>query len=174
MEEIWKDVIGYEGFYQVSSFGQVRSLSRTAKVLSGAKRLVRERILKQTNTIYRTVHLSKNNVTDVMLVHRLVATAFIPNPENKRCVNHKDGNKYNNYASNLEWATDKENNTHAILNGFVKAPIYFTKKVIDTESGVIYSSAKEAALAFGLNHKTLCNMLNPNFKHRNKTPLIYA
>ena len=103
--EIWKDIEGYEGLYQISNLGRVRSLARATT--SG-------KVLKQMKKHgYMNVCFSKNNVDKYFRVHRLVALAFIPNPENKPTVNHIDGNKANNNVSNLEWATHSENETHS-------------------------------------------------------------
>jgi hypothetical protein len=113
--EIWKNVIGFEGSYQVSNLGRVKSLARVDR--SGHK--LQERILK--NTIdsygYLVVGLFKNSVNHTHKVHRIVATIFIPNPENKPQVNHINGNKLNNIVDNLEWATHQENKTHSCITG---------------------------------------------------------
>lgn len=112
--EIWKDIKNYENLYQVSSLGQVRSLPRTTTT---------GRILKQNKSrFYKTVCLSKENKFESVSVHRLVAKHFIENPENKAYVNHIDGNKFNNEASNLEWTTPSENKLHAVKNGFTSTP----------------------------------------------------
>lgn len=105
-------------------------------------------------------------------VHRLVAECFIPNINNKPYVNHIDGNRYNNHVSNLEWVTHKENIRHCWDNGFHKK-VRPVKMVICEETNTIYESAKEAAIKLGYNHKTLCNMLNENYKQKNKTSLKY-
>lgn len=107
MKEIWKPVKGYEGFYEVSDHGNVKSLRKN-------------KILKQTVGVkngYSYVGLYKEGKDKRVLVHRIVATAFIDNPMQKRTVNHKDGNKSNNCVENLEWATYSENHRHAFKNG---------------------------------------------------------
>lgn len=110
MKEIWCDVFGYEGLYQVSNLGNVKSLS--------SKVILKGHI---STSGYRDVQLYKNKKSRVFKVHRLVALHFIPNPGFKQQVNHIDGNKLNNNVSNLEWSTAKENTEHAIVNGFRKA-----------------------------------------------------
>lgn len=114
MKEIWKDINGYEGLYQVSNLGNVRSIDRV--VLSGGrKKPLRGVILKQTigSHNYNTVVLSVNGNVKTKTVHRLVAIAFIPNNENKPEVNHKKGDRRDNRACRLEWVTPKENSAHA-------------------------------------------------------------
>lgn len=119
MKEIWKDIPGYEGLYQVSNLGRVKALERMTK--RERPLFVKERILcPGKRTGYLIVSLGSGKARKSYSVHRLVANAFIPNPENKRTVNHKDGNKMNNEASNLEWNTDKENLNHAIKTGLLK------------------------------------------------------
>lgn len=121
MEEIWKDIEGYEGKYQVSNLGRVKSLKRKCNVLNGY-RTVNEKILNLNKNRYGyvTVNLSKNNKNKICTIHRLVATAFIPNPENKPQVNHIDGNKTNNIVENLEWVSKEENMQHAVNTGLLK------------------------------------------------------
>lgn len=108
MKEEWKDIVGYEGFYQISNYGRVKSLHyhRSSKVVD--KCLV-PRIPKKR---YPYVSLFHNDKLKHAYIHRLVAEYFIPNPENKPYVNHKDGDKTNNRVDNLEWVTPKENTLH--------------------------------------------------------------
>jgi hypothetical protein len=108
MEEIWKDVDGYEGYYQVSSFGRVRSLDRVVNNHFYGGRIL---CLASDSDGYKVVGLHKNGSKTVK-VHRLVAQAFIPNPQNLPEVNHKDENKKNNFYNNLEWCTTKYNLTY--------------------------------------------------------------
>ena len=111
--ELWKDIKSFEGLYQVSTWGRVRSLDKyiDVKIRNVDKVLKRGKILKPVyyKNGYLTVGLCKNGKVTRFYVHRLVAEAFIPNPENKPEVNHKDEVKSNNYRTNLEWMTTKEN-----------------------------------------------------------------
>ena len=118
-EETWKDIKGYEGLYQVSNMGRVKSLERTVTSKNGSKQYRKERILKPrpNGKGYLRVNLFKSSSeTKDFYIHRLVCEAFHENPENKPCVNHIDENKTNNTASNLEWCTYKENSNHGTRN----------------------------------------------------------
>ena len=108
MEEIWKDIEGYEGLYQVSNIGRVKSLTTgNLKALTLFK-----------NSYHKLV-LYKHNKQSTFYIHQLVAKAFIHNPDNKITINHIDGNKLNNNVNNLEWTTYLENMTHAIKNNLI-------------------------------------------------------
>jgi len=116
MEEIWKAVLGYEGYYEISNWGNVKSINRTIITSIGHKNKLKSKLLKYCidKGGYFNVGLSKNNKTKRYLVHNLEAKTFIPNPENKPTVNHIDGIKTNNYIDNLEWATISEQAIHAL------------------------------------------------------------
>lgn len=111
MNEEWKDIEGYEGLYQVSNRGNVRRFG------CSVNRKLTKLPVKKGHYYY--IPLCKNGKYKNFLVSRLVATAFIPNPNNKETVNHKDGNKTNNNVNNLEWNTYAENNKHAVENGLL-------------------------------------------------------
>ena len=156
-KEIWKPIIGAEGFLEVSNMGRVRS------VYEGHQKILRE---YRNGSGYRRFETRVSGEKFSGLVHRAVAKAFIPNPENKPEVNHKDGNKENNAVENLEWATRMENVRHAIENGLWdsvfegtrrenekrKRPVigYFTS---DTKSAVRrFESVSEAERFIGSHH----------------------
>lgn len=111
--EIWKDVKDYEGLYQVSNLGKVKSLDRYLKNNNGyaLKRGKMLNVIKRKDG-YLQVTLSKNSIIKPFKIHRLVAEVFIDNPNKYICVNHKDENKENNILDNLEWCTYKYNNTY--------------------------------------------------------------
>ena len=116
MQEVWRDIEGYEGYYRVSNLGRVKSLQ--TKAYSHKEKcaivVMREKILKQfPNTDkYLMVDLRKDGTRNTQKVHRLVAKAFIPNTNNYPQVNHKDENKQNNTVENLEWCNSQYNNTY--------------------------------------------------------------
>ena len=111
MEEIWKDIKGWEGYYQVSNLGRVRSLERVVCDSRGYYRTIPERIMKLTKNDngYLLVTLCRNNLMRSYHVHRLVGLAFIPNPYGYDEINHIDENKCNNIINNLEWCDRKYN-----------------------------------------------------------------
>lgn len=122
LQEIWKDIEGYEGLYQISNLGRVYSFDRVIPSKAGSTMVRKAKYLVLCNRRgYVAVTLiNLNSKKKQITVHRLVAQHFIDNPENKRCVNHIDGNKRNNRVDNLEWATDSENAQHAFKTGLKK------------------------------------------------------
>ena len=142
MIEIWKPIKGYEGKYEVSNYGNVRSKH---KLLKG-----------QESGGYQKVYLYKDNTRHGYKVHRLVAEAFISNPNNYRCVNHKDENKLNNFVDNLEWCTHKYNtNFGSCIN---RRSQKHHKKVIQIDSKgnkVYWDSIIEASLSLGIDRSSI-------------------
>lgn len=183
MEEIWKDIEGYEGLYQISNLGRVKSLFRTYTTKSKNQftefimtHKVNEKIIKQSvNKMgYYQVCLYNKEKKKNMLVHRLIAEAFIPNPENKPTVNHIDGNTKNNSLNNLEWATMQEQINHSV--NVLNHKRVITKKCRDKQiqlherqvkrsDGIIYKSIKTASNG----NETLRKQINDCCKGRRKT-----
>lgn len=161
MEEIWLDIVGYEGMYQVSNIGRVKSLERY-RSNHGKQQLVLESIksTRKDKQGYLLLDLYKDNKQKTVRIHRLVAEHFLDNPDKKETVNHIDGDKENNNVENLEWATFKEQNEHFYKNKLkskcnidkaVKAMNKAqAKKVKCLNNGVIYESASKAARAAGI------------------------
>lgn len=141
--ELWRDVIGFEGLYRVSDFGNVLSCSRKFKPNGGRMKP------KKTKLGYLEVCLTKNRKKYYPLVHSLVAKAFIPNPAKLSQVNHKNGNKYNNKAINLEWVTSSQNIKHAFDNGLMIQPKggdAYNAKLTESQARYILNSNERTTL----------------------------
>lgn len=162
MEEIWKDIAGYEGRYMVSNFGRVKSMRCLAHDGEKIMKTVRH------HTGYMIVSLGRKP-RKVFLVHVLVANAFIENKEKKPYVNHIDGNKANNKASNLEWVTAKENTSHAIKTGLRDSnkPVY----QYDLRGNLVKKWDSQSAAARFYNKRP--GNINNCVRGRNKTYLGY-
>jgi len=156
-DEIFIDVVGFEGLYQVSDLGRVKSLGRRVNGLWKNGFYVRERILKQSidSGGYYNVSLAKDGKAKTFTIHRIVATAFLPNPENKPEVNHKNGIKNDSRLENLEWATEKENINHAIDTGLFKVKGEDNPAALLTEADVLEIRRKYIKRSRGYNQYTL-------------------
>jgi len=195
MTEEWRDIKGYEGLYQVSNLGRVKSFN----IWNGHKYIYGERILKPTlrkvtsKYYFYSISLRKNNQSKHFRVHRLVAMAFIPNSQNKKEVNHIDSNPLNNNVVNLEWVTRMENVIHAnrdyrtrIIN-----PKYYQKicelyqsklnikqlarkynvsdnviKKILEENNIKLKSGYEANSVYGIDRNNMINMFKSGFRNK--------
>ena len=155
--EKWKDVVDYEGLYKVSDLGRVKSVRRF-RDNHGTPQLVPEKI-KNTrikNSGYLMTDLYKENKQKSVMIHRIVAIAFLPNKENKETVNHKDGNKLNNSVENLEWNSFSEQNKHFYEQGLkskenIKKAIKAmndknARKIKCVETGEVFKSLSDASL----------------------------
>lgn len=163
-QEIWKQIKGFEGHYDVSNFGQVKSLERTKQ---NGNRVVRvpSRILKQAQTNYPSVSLWIDGKLKVTKVHRLVACAFIDNPENKPEVNHKDANRQNNCVDNLEWVTRKENCHHAKVNNLMPSgnnhkKSKLTEREVENIKNSHWCSQRLVAEAYGVSQSLISMIRN--------------
>jgi len=154
-EEVWLPIKGFEGKLEISNMGRIRSVERMV-AFGSQKRKVYQTIykLKDDKDGYKMVSTSVKNIK----VHRAVAEAFIPNPENKPQVNHIDGNKANNMVDNLEWATQEENMCHASRNRL-------TKHVsVIRDDGEEYHTVTEAAKANGVSVACISEVINGHQK----------
>jgi hypothetical protein len=145
-----KEIQGYEGLYRISSDGKVYSLNGTKKTYI-------------SNTGYERVNLWKKGKGKKYSIHRLVAIAFIPNPDNYKEVNHKDGNKRNNHVTNLEWCNASQNIKHAYSNNLIHQKttgvIQYTKDFIKIKE---WESIKDACTALKLNHANIVTVCRQN------------
>lgn len=162
-KEIWKDIKGYEGLYQISNFGRVKSLPKMA-----GKSPRKEQILKNNldRYGYYFVALSKYGVRNNKLIHRLVAEAFINNPNNYLQINHKDENKLNNCVNNLEWCTTKYNINYG--NRTKKVIKKLSKKVSQYNSNgkyiKTYNSISEASRKCNISQGSICSCCKNKLK----------
>lgn len=153
-EEIWKDIEGYEGLYQVSNMGRVRSLDSKDRLGRFKKGKIKNAV--NNGTGYLVVNLKKDAQQKMITVHRLVAEAFIENPESKRCINYIDGNKRNNKVENLEWCTHAENMYHAYKNKLIFPPR--GKKVLCVELNKEFDSINSAEKWVGVKGSRIGNV----------------
>lgn len=170
--EIWKDIPGYEDYYQVSNFGNVKSLDRYVVYKNGTKVFYKGKnlTLHKNKKGYIFIQLHKNNTWKNFSLHVLVAQAFVENPYNLPEVNHKDGNKQNNIDLNLEWVTRQENMQHAADSNLLETGIYkaikLNQKAIAQFKGNNfireYSSLKEACLINNYDYNYFCKRCKKN------------
>lgn len=163
-EEKWKDIQGYEGLYQVSNFGRVKSLERYKKNNLGSKSLISKTILKQSisNKGYCRIHLCKDAHKKAFSVHRLVADAFVPNPNNLTYVNHKDENKKNNRADNLEWCDCKYNINYGTHNKRISLTKGCAVQAFDKNGQLVmeFHSMCEAERQTGISQQNISNCIS--------------
>lgn len=162
MEEVWKDIDEYEGLYQISSLGRVKSLKGNRKIHLIEKII----LLSNTHNGYKSVSLSKNGKRKSFRVHRLVAKSFLENPLEKPYINHKDCNRTNNNINNLEWITQKENIKHSQKSDKGKFNNRNKPVAKCSNSGVIlnvYGSISEASRQCGLSTSLISYCANNKY-----------
>lgn len=165
MKEVWKSVIGLEGRYEISNLGKCRSVNRTTADRRGRKIRLKGRILKPYLGEYVEYVLKHpDGKQHLHTGHRLVAEAFIPNPDNLPCFNHKDENKYNNSIDNLEWCSHSYNaryngNSRRIGMKMKGRLPHNCIAVIDAESGATYPSISEASRRTGVSSAAVSRSL---------------
>lgn len=167
----WKSIQGYEGYYEVSDTGLVRSLDRIVPDSKLGTKKLKGKMMKQSSSRgrdesgYYVVNLRRDHTMNVSQVHRLVAEAFIPNPDNLPTVNHKDGNKQNNSVANLEWASYSENNIHALHHG-LRNPRgnMIIQKSLSGDIIAEYKSACEASRVTGIGRGVISHCVNGRIK----------
>ena len=156
--EIWKDIEGYEGLYEVSNLGNVKSLNKR-----------KGRILKPIKDHFGYLRVNLyNSEYKIHKVHRLVAEAFIPNPNNYPIINHKDEDKTNNRVENLEWCDHKYNNNYGTVRERRRKTATnnpkISKQVLCVETGVVYPSLMQLCRELNLNSGSICHVCNGKHK----------
>lgn len=171
LDEVWKDIDGYEGVYMISNHGRIRSMRRVATSISSTlgvrNRTVSDRILKQGNTRrYKSIKIRYNGVNDFFLIHRLVGIAFVPNPDNLNEIDHIDGNPENNYFENIRWVTHRENMRNEITRNKIKQTSIISKAhtkipvlqfTVSGDFVAEYDSTKTASEITGVRRSSICS-----------------
>lgn len=171
MEEIWKNIQGYEGLYQVSNLGRIKSLNYNHKNI--------EKILKYgiDTSGYKVVNLWKDGKGKTKTIHRLVAIHFISNPNNYPVINHIDENKQNNNITNLEWCTYKYNinyssrDGHAISERMKNNNNAIKKKVKCITTGEVFDAVIEAARKYNIDRSSISKACKGKMKYTGKHPI---
>ena len=174
MEE-WKPVVGYEGLYEVSNKGNVRSIDREVNQSNGSIGHYKGKMLKgeYDKQGYKRYRLSKNSKSKKIFAHQLVAIAFIPNPypERYKFVNHKDETHNNNCVENLEWCDAKYNNNYGTFKQRLSEAK--KKKIICVTDGKKFNSVNEAAEFYGINRRLISGVLSKSKKTTYGKVFIY-
>lgn len=178
--ETWKDIKGFEGHYQISSFGRVKSVSRWRDTHKNSGYITKEKIMKQKRglTGYYSVGICLNAVQTFKTIHRLVAEHFVTNADDKPTVNHIDGDKANNKVSNLEWSTHSEQMVHAFkhdlleLRGSEKFPLEVKLQVLNFMKENEGVSIRKTAKLFNMSRRTVQRIVTNGIKTRPTTRVL--
>lgn len=174
--EVWKDIEDYEGLYQISNIGRVKSIRREIVRTNNSNYFLDGKILSPSygGNKYPSVNLWRNKTYKTFTIHRLIAIHFIPNPDNLKHINHKNGKKYDFNIDNLEWCTHKENMIHASRNGLIKFHMigksgskhHNSKPIIKLDNAgefvQEFSSIMEAERTTGIGHSQLSRSCKKN------------
>ena len=164
MEEIWKDVVGYEGYYQVSNLGRIRSIDREVIDKNGVKKPIHGKIMHPVfhSDGYPSISLSRNGICKRLKIHRLVALAFIPNPDNLPEVSHLDETRTNNRVDNLIWSSHKDNCNMPLIrarHGQANSKGRNGRAIPVECEGVVFETGTECAKFYGVNPITMLHWL---------------
>lgn len=168
--EEWRDVVGYEGIYQVSNLGHIKSLDRMVNSSYGSKMVIKGRMISPIDNGkgYKCVSLCKDGKIRRTYIHHIVAQAFIANPDGYSEVNHKDEDKSNNRVDNLEWCTRRYNCNYGNRNDLCsKTYVHPKRKVMRLETGVIYESMSDAARMTGESISAIYGKCKGRIKNNN-------
>lgn len=171
--EVWKDIPDYEGIYQVSNKGRIKSLAR---IVGNCKRKDKIIIPKDNGTGYYKVNLYKNGKHKNHYVHKLVASVFINNESNKPCINHKDYNRKNNNVENLEWVTYKENNNYSCCSEHAALKNSLRVLVVDLDNNPIkmFASIHQCGRYFNVDASHISGIIHNNYIFRKQYKLYSA
>lgn len=164
MEEVWKDIKGYEGYYQVSSLGRIRSVDREIVDKNGVKKLIHGKIMQHVfnSDGYPSITLCCNGADKRLKIHRLVALAFLPNPGNLPEVSHLDETRTNNRIDNLAWSSHKDNLNMPLFkerNAFSRLKGKNGRAIPVECEGVIFETGTECAKFYGIKQNTMLHWL---------------
>ena len=152
--EIWKEIKGYEGLYEASNLGNIKRLPSVIRYKSNGTRNYPGKMLTQEQMLdgYLRIVLSKNGCHKRFMSHRLIAETFIPNPNNKPYINHKNGIKSDNRIENLEWCSQEENEQHAVnVLGKTMVGKTYPCKILCIDTGIVYKSMSKCVKEIGNN-----------------------